>query len=369
MEYDQKISSDVSNDQVCGVNLEDDSAFQNFFFESQGTPERFDGQATIPAEAPDWRAVKKQAIEYLDKTRDLKLISVLAQSVLNTEGLVKFEQCLNGLAQQVQNHWQEVFPVLDEDDGDPLERISALGHLCDKDFVLGSIRKLPIAHSKVLGNVTLQAIDCAVGPAGSKKEGDLEIPQIIGIFKESDPEQNTAIYTAVNQCIEHLKGINKAFIEHAGNEYNVNFDVTIDVLTNLASSLKKYGNLHLEVVTETNESSDETTSQQQDGDTVSTSTNMAAYPTFDGANMKLTSRNDVERCFDLILSYYQECEPSSPIPILINRAKKLVNSDFLNIVRDIFPDALDEIHKLGGTSDSPPESTTSEDTSSSGSSW
>lgn len=370
MDYDQEIISDIPGDSVCGVNLEDDSGFQNFFFESQGTPERFDGQSTIPAEPPEWRTVKKQAIEYLDKTRDLNLICVLAQSVLNTEGLFKFEQCLSGLSQQVKTHWQEIFPALDEDDGDPLERISALGHLCDKDFVIKTIRQLPIANSKVLGNVTLQKIDRAVSPNGSKNEGDLELPQIIGIFKESDTEQNTATYTVVNQCITHLNEINKSFIEQAGNEYNVNFDATIEVLTNLSSSLKKYGDLRLEVVTQGN---DTAVSEQQSGDSASsniaTSTNTAISASFNATNMKLTSRNDVEQCFALILSYYQECEPSSPVPILISRAKKLVNSDFLDIVRDIFPDALEQVQKLGGISDSDNEANSDEGTSSSGSSW
>ncbi|PKI02975.1 type VI secretion system protein TssA [Glaciecola sp. 33A] len=367
MDYDKKISSEVSNSEACGVNLEDDPGFQNFFFASQGTPERFDGQSTIPPEAPDWRTVKKQALEYLEKTRDLKLISVLAQAVLNTEGLVKFEQCLNGLAQQVKGHWQELLPPLDEDDGDPLERISALGHLCDKDFVINIIKKLPIAHSKGLGGVTLQVIDRAVGPAGSKIEGDLAIPQIIGIFKESDPEQIVATYTAVNQCIAHLNEINNTFIERAGNEYNVNCDATIDVLTHLGNSLQKYGNLHIEVITEAEEITESPTSQQPANG--STSSNTPNHPNFDSANMELTSRNDVERCFDLILAYYQQCEPSSPVPILINRAKKLVNSDFLDIVKDIFPDALEQVQKLGGITDQEPEANTTGSTGSSGSSW
>lgn len=367
MDYDQQIIADIQGDSVCGVNLEDDSGFQNFFFESQGTPERFDGQSTIPAEPPEWREVKKQAIVYLAKTRDLKLISVLAQSVLNTEGLFKFEQCLSGLSQQVKTHWNEIFPALDEDDGDPLERISALGHLCDKDFVINIIRQLPLANSKVLGNVTLQKIEHAVSPTGSKSDSDLGLPQIIGIFKESDTAQNTATYTVVNQCISHLGEINKAFIEQSGNEYNVNFDATIEVLTNLSNSLKKYGDLRLEVVTQGEEGSDISESEQPSGDSASTST--ATSTSFSPTNMKLTSRNDVERCFGLILSYYQEFEPSSPVPILISRAKKLVNSDFLDIVRDIFPDALEQVQKLGGISDSDNEASTDESTSSSGSSW
>jgi type VI secretion system protein ImpA len=85
--------------------------------------------------------------------------------------------------------------------------------------------------------------------------------------------------------------------------------------------------------------------------------------------MKLTSRNDVERCFDLILAYYQECEPSSPVPILINRASNLVNADFLDIVKDIFPDALDHVQKLGGITESEPNGTSSPAQTQAASTW
>jgi type VI secretion system protein ImpA len=68
----------------------------------------------------------------------------------------------------------------------------------------------------------------------------------------------------------------------------------------------------------------------------------------------------------MILDYYQEFEPSSPIPILINRSKKLVHSDFLDIVKDIFPEALEQIKTLGGFTEEAQQESESE---SSGSSW
>ncbi|MBU3004985.1 type VI secretion system protein TssA [Paraglaciecola arctica] len=350
MDYDQEIISDISGDTVCGVNLEDDSGFQNFFFESQGTAERFDGNSTIPAEPPEWRAVKKQALEFMKKTRDLNLISVLAQSALNTEGIFKFEQCLNGLSQLVKNKWQDVYPELDEDDGDPLERISAMGHLSDRNFVINTLRTLPLVHSKILGNVTLQLIDNAISPSESKKDDstEIELSQIIGIFKESNVEETTALFQSVNQCVVHLNDINQTFIEHAGNEYSVDFDALISELNQVSSALKKYGNLEVEVVTTTDEGVESSEGQQTEGVT----TTSAGSVNFNSANMKLTSRQDVERCFDLILSYYNEYEPSSPVPILIGRANKLVNLDFLDIVKDIFPDALTQVQSLGGISDS-----------------
>lgn len=373
MNYDELISSAVSADNVCGENLEDDSSFQNFFFESEGTPERFDGQTTTPAEPPDWRSVKKSAIGFLEKTHDLKLISILAQSILNTEGIIKFEECLSGLAKLVSTQWNKFYPPLDEDDGDPMERISALGHLTDKGFIVNIVKTTPIINSKLLGKISLQVIDRAIDPATNKSDSDLDLVQIKGGFKDSDSDEVLAFYNATNLCIEHLNSINQSFIENASNEYNVNFDATIEVLSHLAATIKKYGNINTEIVENSSESDIEK-APSDNKEQVSISQNPTSEPTmsgqaFDSSNLKLTSRLDVERCFELICNYYEEFEPSSPIPILIKRSQKLVNLDFLEIVKDIFPDALDQVHKLGGITESEDDTTSESSSSSSGSSW
>lgn len=373
MNYDELISSEVSVNDVCGVNLEDDSGFQNFFFESEGTPERFDGQTTTPAEPPDWRSVKKNALAFLEQTHDLKLISIFSQAVLNTEGIIKFEECLSGLATLISNHWKELYPPLDEDDGDPMERISALGHLTDKAFIINVIKTTPIINSKVLGNITLQLIDRAADPSTKKTDSDLEITQVKGGFKDSDDDELLATYNATIQCVSHLNSIDKAFIENASNEYNVNFDATTEVLTHLAATIKKYGNINTDIVEPHEELSDSTDSDVN-SKTPPVNQNISSEPkmngqAFDSSDMRLSSRQDVERCFDLICAYYEEFEPSSPIPILIKRSQKLVNLDFLEIVKDIFPDALDQIYKLGGISESDTEIDNETSSSSSGSSW
>jgi len=349
MDYYNLITAAVDVSEVCGSNLEDDSSFQNFFFESEGTPERFDGQNTVPAEPPEWRTVKKQALSYLEKTRDLKLISILAQSVLNTEGIVKFEQCLNGLAQLVDEYWNEVFPSLDEDDGDPLERISALGHLSDNTFIVSVLKNTPIAQSKVFGKVTLRAIERATDSSISKGSGDLDISQINAVFKENDDEEITLMFSAIERCVVHLKSLNNTFIAKAGNDYNVNFDNTIKTLSHIAASIEKYGNVKIvETIEPQGDEPTPSTTSTGENKVTSNTQNSQNGLSFQDGNFKLSSREDVEHCFDLICAYYTEYEPSSPIPVLINRSKKLVHMDFMDIVKEIMPDALDQITKLGG---------------------
>jgi type VI secretion system protein ImpA len=60
------------------------------------------------------------------------------------------------------------------------------------------------------------------------------------------------------------------------------------------------------------------------------------------------SRQDVVRSLDAIAAFYRQAEPSSPIPLLLERAKRLVSKDFLEVLADIAPDALATARAAGG---------------------
>jgi len=355
MDYEQTIATAISTESVCGENLEDDSGFQNFFFEAEGTPERFDGQNTLAAQPPDWRDVKKHALSFLSKTKDIKLISILCQSVLNTEGIIKFESCLKGLASLITEHWDNTYPVLDEDDGDPMERVSALGHLNDS-FVVDTLKNIPLASAKGVGDVTLQVIEKALADS---EDSTLSLSQIKGVFSAADATEATALLNAITQCSVHFNQINHCFIEKAGNEYNVSFDSTLDVLKQLSLALEKHANVKL-VAEETLDESASSGEQVDGSSTGERHANGASmnHQSF-SAGGKLGSRKDVEACFALILDYYARAEPSSPVPILINRANKLIHLEFLEIIKDIYPDALSTLQQLGGIKEKDEESESS----------
>ena len=64
------------------------------------------------------------------------------------------------------------------------------------------------------------------------------------------------------------------------------------------------------------------------------------------------SREDAVRAIDEIITYFRDSEPTSPVPLLLGRAKRWVSMDFLAILEDFSPDAAREAEKLRGT---PPE--------------
>lgn len=68
-----------------------------------------------------------------------------------------------------------------------------------------------------------------------------------------------------------------------------------------------------------------------------------------GAALGLDSvrnRADVITAMDAVIRYYAENEPSSPVPVMMRRLKGWVNKDFLEVMRDLAPDKMEELTRL-----------------------
>jgi type VI secretion system protein ImpA len=63
---------------------------------------------------------------------------------------------------------------------------------------------------------------------------------------------------------------------------------------------------------------------------------------------ELASREDVVRAIDQICKYYARYEPSSPIPLLLQRCKRLATMSFIDIVKDMAPDAVSRVEIIAG---------------------
>jgi type VI secretion system protein ImpA len=54
------------------------------------------------------------------------------------------------------------------------------------------------------------------------------------------------------------------------------------------------------------------------------------------------------RTLDRLCDYYARYEPSSPVPLLLKRARRLVDGSFIDILSDLTPSSLAEIKHLAG---------------------
>ena len=55
------------------------------------------------------------------------------------------------------------------------------------------------------------------------------------------------------------------------------------------------------------------------------------------------------RALELICEYYANNEPSSPVPLLARRAKRLVTMDFMEILQDLAPEGVSQVEIIKGS--------------------
>jgi len=60
------------------------------------------------------------------------------------------------------------------------------------------------------------------------------------------------------------------------------------------------------------------------------------------------SRQEAIRALDAVAEFFKRTEPSSPIPLFLARAKRLVSKDFLEVLADIAPEAVAQARAAGG---------------------
>jgi len=66
---------------------------------------------------------------------------------------------------------------------------------------------------------------------------------------------------------------------------------------------------------------------------------------------QVNTREDVVRALEQIIAYYERNEPSHPLPIVMKRAKRMVTMSFLEIMKDVAPEAMSQAELLRGHSD------------------
>jgi type VI secretion system protein ImpA len=66
----------------------------------------------------------------------------------------------------------------------------------------------------------------------------------------------------------------------------------------------------------------------------------------------IRNRQDATRALDAVADFFRTHEPSSPIPLLLERAKRLVAKNFLEVLEELAPEALASAKAASGVRDS-----------------
>lgn len=331
-----------------GADLEYDPIFTDMELAAQYSEELKPGDRDPTVVEPDFRTVQKSALDVLGRSHDLRAAVFLADAILHSEGLTGFADVTTVLRGFMEQYWDSCHPQLDEDDGDPTMRVNAVRDICGQpddmagpSAVYRSLRRVPLSDSRGFGRFSLRDIEAAEGliPPPSDMGTVPDTATVSASFQDSDNDVLTARLAAIETSAENVSVISAVFDEQIPG---LGPDLTplIKLLQKMAKRLRNYASLAPA------ESSDE--SSEGEGDDGDAPGMVAATGVVGGG---INSHSDVTNALDRIIGYYQRSEPSSPLPVLLERAKRLVGADFLTIVNDVAPQGLDNVHLIGGIED------------------
>jgi type VI secretion system protein ImpA len=329
---------EVSAENPCGENLEYDPEFGEMERATQGKPEQQIGDTIIEAEEADWPVVKKKAISLFGRTKDLRAAVYLTQSLLHTDGLAGLRDGLTLIQRLLEEYWETIHPQLDPDEeNDPTLRVNTLLALCDPDTVIASIREATLVKSTAFGKLSLRDILVALNkfslPTGAK-EKPIDVSTIDAAFMvaQLDELQDTA--DAIRQSMECVSAIELLLMDKVGAKQMADFSALPNLLKEaqqiMSEHLSKRGAGEPDVSAE--------------GITEVPETQKPSQP-ISGA---INSREDVIRALDMACEYFQRHEPSSPVPLLLQRAKRLVAADFMEILRELTPAGVTQAEQITG---------------------
>jgi type VI secretion system protein ImpA len=338
----EKYLRPISAEAPCGDDLEYDAAFAELGRLATATVEREVGGKVSPAVEPPWGEVLQKADELLGRTRDVRAIITLINAGLKTEGLPALAaglKLINGLSR---TYWKEIHPQLDPDDGDATLRLNSLLELEARPLpgaekqppsLLKNLDDAPLVKARVAGTFSRRDLKLAnreITPPTSVEPPSLDL--IEAAFRESDVAELQATAAAARESLLNLKDLSTYLRETVG-----------------AQRAPEFGALRKEL-----ESIDRVLAEKLAARGVAPAGGAGAP----GANGEVASaarvdgeirtRDDVVRTLERLCDYFRKHEPSSPVPLLLQRAKSLVAKDFLAILRELTPDGVAQAEVIVG---------------------
>jgi type VI secretion system protein ImpA len=331
----------ITQDQPCGESLEDTellASFDTFRLFGQSRPldapaEPDEKRIPKPLESPEWVTIRDKALEALAKSKDLRVLAYLGTAVLRTDGLPAFSETLRVAAQWLEQYWPQTYPLVDED---AVVRRNALNCFADPMAVIDALRRLPLVRSRQHGSFSLRDVDIAthqMSPGPNDTPADEQ--QIHAAFASMPLPELSQLLESVVGAIASLNKIDGLMREAAGSEAMPGFEPVAAQLARTTQVLRAEIAAH----------PDSTAAEAGVEDGTGEAAGGVSVPG------SVKSRQDAIRALDAVAAFFKRTEPSSPVPMFLERAKRLVAKDFLEVLADIAPEAVAQARSAGGLKD------------------
>jgi type VI secretion system protein ImpA len=314
----------ISADAPCGADLEYTQLLAGF------DAYRLFGSDIPLAADTDWRAIRDQSLAALAQSHDLRLLAHLAAALVRIEGLNTFSKVIAVADRWLAEHWDPVFPRIDED---AILRRNALNSFADRMAIVDAVRRTAVVSHRQLGSFSLRDLELATGQL-TPTEADVKAPgaaQIEATLAGTPAAELAELSGVLQATMGSLRNIVTTMQTRGGFESAPDFDGLLRPLSRIDKLLRDHipGSAANEPTTATGGSEG----------TPAMST---------GSVTDIKSRQDAIRALDAVAAFFRSHEPSSPVPLFVERAKRLVSKSFMEVLEDIAPEGLSQAQLIGG---------------------
>jgi type VI secretion system protein ImpA len=282
---------------------------------SSGQRGRFDPKS-VDFEAPFFAAKP-----LLARTRDLRLIVLLAKlSILNRD-LSGFAGCLAAIPSLLETQWSTVHPR--DDDGDFTYRAVTIESLDVLPTVVNPIQFQPLIENRRFGTVTYRAYQTATGEIASSEDTDLDLATIQRIVAETDLDALKTISARFAKLSGIIARTRAIWLDKAGKPLSLGQFVS--VVDNISGWLQTF-------VRERDPASVEVGPESPD--VASHEANSPEIADFAG----VTSHARAAAALQAVARYFARSEPSNPARLLIQQALEMVGKSFVEVMRMLVPE-------------------------------
>lgn len=320
----ESLSEPVSAEAPCGVDLEDTQLLAGF------DAYRLFGSDIPLAADTQWREIRDRSLEALATSHDFRLLAHLAATVVRLEGLIPFCTVLTIADRWLGENWDLVFPRIDED---AILRRNALNSFADRMAIVDAVRRTPVLSHRQLGAFSLRDLELATGQLAAG-ETDANAPnsaQIEAILTGADPAEIVSLSQALTAGMAALRNIVATMQTRAGFESAPDFDPVLRPLSRIDKLLQEHA--------PAGAAAPSGAATGPEGGSAAMATSFAT---------EVNSRQDAIRALEAISAWFRAHEPSSPVPLLLDRAKRLVSKTFMEVLADIAPDGVVQARLIGG---------------------
>ena len=326
-----QLAEPIAVDNACGSALDDTQALAAL------EAYRVFGRIKAAGDEPDWRAIRAASMDALADSKDLRVLAHLAAAALRNDALPDALRVILLADTWLARYWTEVYPRLDDD---AIARRNALMFFADRLGIVDPLRRMAVVKDARLGSFSVRDFEiansllAATDPDAKPISNDL----IKSALSAADPRALTDLSDLALAAAGALQRIEAIMLERGGGSNAVpKLDALLQVLQRMQQMLAPY-------VLQPAEPAASAAGESSSVGTAGTAQRAQEVGT-------IASRQDVLRALDAVMSYYRSNEPGSLVPMLAERAKRLVSMSFFEALAEVAPEVVDPVKKAVGVRD------------------